>query len=297
MATHQDWKRRLLPTYNALVHSARWAGRVVEALCRGRLARCTVCGRVSLLILRRDVLARELLRRWEIPDRLVAAFTRKESLECISCGASLRVRRLAEVMLNLYPAGPSRSIAEWVHAPEVQGLRIAEINGITGLTLLLTSHPHHRYSEYQDRESSQVRHEDLTKLTYPNDSFDLVLTSETLEHVPDLNKALAEIHRILIPGGRHIFTIPWRPDVPWTFARATIHDGRIEPLVALIHHPGGNVGYPVFTEIGQDFPEVLAAVGFEVQVEFGPATLDDVAQVIITQKRTDGPYLQPQESG
>ena len=49
-------------------------------------------------------------------------------------------------------------------------------------------------------------------------SFDLVLTSETLEHVPDLAAASREIRRVLVPGGRHIFTIPLLPDVPRTFA-------------------------------------------------------------------------------
>ena len=55
------------------------------------------------------------------------------------------------------------------------------------------------------------RSEDLTRLTYSDASFDLVLTSETLEHVPDLEAALREIRRVLVPGGRHIFTIPQLP--------------------------------------------------------------------------------------
>ena len=58
-----------------------------------------------------------------------------------------------------------------------------------------------------------IRSEDLCRLTYPDDSFDLVLTSESLEHVPDLAAALREILRVLVPGGRHIFTIPLLPGV------------------------------------------------------------------------------------
>lgn len=282
MASPQAWKSRLLPIYNASVHGSRRAARILEALLRGQIAHCHVCGRLGPHVLRRGVLAPELARRWELPPRLVCAFTRKESLDCAWCGASLRVRRLASVILERFPAGRSKSIAQWVNQREIQDLRIAEINGIAGLTKWLQTLPNHRYSEYQPEPSKRIPHEDLTKLTYGDQSFDLVLTSETLEHVPDLPKALGEIHRVLIPGGRHLFTIPWRPDVPRTYARATLNDGQFTPTSTVIHHPGGDHGYPVFTEMGLDFPDRLHDAGFDVEVRFGPVSMDDVAQVCVT---------------
>lgn len=39
-------------------------------------------------------------------------------------------------------------------------------------------------------------------LPFPSASFDFVLLNEVLEHVDDHNKALHEIHRVLIPGGK-----------------------------------------------------------------------------------------------
>ena len=99
-------------------------------------------------------------------------------------------------------------------------------------------------------------------LTYPDASFDLILTSESLEHVPDLAAALAEIHRVLVPGGRHIFTIPVLPGVPQTYPRMRVReDGSIEKLAPEIRHPGGDVGYPVFTEFGTDLTDILARAG------------------------------------
>jgi SAM-dependent methyltransferase len=51
------------------------------------------------------------------------------------------------------------------------------------------------------------------KLDFPDDSFDLVTAIEVLEHVAELDQALAEIRRVLRPGGRFGFTTPnrWFP--------------------------------------------------------------------------------------
>jgi SAM-dependent methyltransferase len=127
-----------------------------------------------------------------------------------------------------------------------------------------------------------VRSEDLMRLTYPNDSFDLILTSETLEHVPDLDAALREIRRVLVPGGRHLFTIPVLPNVPETFARTVVlADDTIEVRAPQICHPGGDWGYPVFTEFGADVQERLTLAGFQLEVHFGPTSEDDLAQVYV----------------
>ena len=90
---------------------------------------------------------------------------------------------------------------------------------------------------------------------------------------------------MLVPGGRHIFTIPLLPGVPRTFARTVVRpDGSLEERAPRICHPGGDVGYPVFTEFGADFPEIAAAAGFEVSVHFGPPSEDDLAQVYVCRK-------------
>jgi SAM-dependent methyltransferase len=45
---------------------------------------------------------------------------------------------------------------------------------------------------------------------YPDATFDVVTAIEVLEHVPDLDSGLREIHRVLRPGGRFLITGPNR---------------------------------------------------------------------------------------
>jgi len=53
-----------------------------------------------------------------------------------------------------------------------------------------------------------TRHEDLQATSFPDAAFDLIVTSEVLEHVPDAPKAEREIMRILRLGGSYCFTVP-----------------------------------------------------------------------------------------
>lgn len=54
---------------------------------------------------------------------------------------------------------------------------------------------------------------DATQLPYPDDTFDRIIASEVMEHIPDDNAALAELERVLKPGGTLAITIPaWLPE-------------------------------------------------------------------------------------
>ncbi len=246
------------------------------------------------MLYRRRVIPPRLAELWGLTPRLAAALARKESCDCAGCGAKLRARRIAEVMLQMFPVGtppaPVRSIRDWVRSAEAARLRIAEINRIEGLHDALSVLPGFQASDYHPGAApgtvvDGVRSEDLCRLTYPDSSFDLLLTSETLKHVPDLDAALRELGRILVPGGCHLFTIPVLPTVARTFSRARLRaDGSVEVLAGRLCHPGGDTGYVVFTEFGADVPELIAQAGLDVSVFFGPTTEDDLAQVYVCSK-------------
>jgi len=295
MLVIRRWLKPLLvPIWNGAHHVGWRAGVLADALWQRRFERCVVCGRFGPILYRRWVIPPRLEELWGLSPRVAEALARKESCECSWCGAKLRARRLAQALLETFPVGSppalARSVAAWVRHPEARALRVAEINVIEGLHGQIARLPALAYSEYREgvhsgKVSNGVRSEDLAQLTYADDSFDLVLTSETLEHVPSLDGALREIRRILVPGGWHLFTIPLLPGVPKTFARTVVRaDATREHRATSICHPGGDVGYPVFTEFGADLPDLLRQAGFEVSTRFGPVTEDDVAQVFVCRK-------------
>lgn len=61
---------------------------------------------------------------------------------------------------------------------------------------------------------------DTTNMPFPDNSFDKVIASEILEHVPNDRLAMAEIARILRPGGVAAITVPsWLPErVCWALS-------------------------------------------------------------------------------
>jgi SAM-dependent methyltransferase len=66
---------------------------------------------------------------------------------------------------------------------------------------------------------------DALHLPFPDDTFDRVIASEVLEHIWDDSGAIAELVRVLRPGGRMAVTVPSRfPErVCWAISR-NYHD-------------------------------------------------------------------------
>jgi SAM-dependent methyltransferase len=62
---------------------------------------------------------------------------------------------------------------------------------------------------------------DLLSLPFPDGAFDVVMASEVLEHIPADELAMAEIARVVRPGGRVAVTVPryWPERVCWALSQ------------------------------------------------------------------------------
>lgn len=251
---------------------------------------CNVCGFESRLAFNSWVIPRDQVLGREGGNEQ-NAYIRREGMFCRKCRSSLRVRSITQALLDLY-GRDARSLVELVKDDEFRALDVAEINPIgsaESLHRVLTRLPRLAFSSYRDpkrlgQRIGGVRNEDMCNLTYPDAAFDLVLSSDTLEHVPDYVAALRETRRVLRPNGRHIFTVPVIASRRTTLRRAH-YDGEgrlIHDMPPLYHGRGAGlyrylpVGEDLltFTEFGRDLSEHLQSVGFEARVMGATDELD-----------------------
>jgi ubiquinone/menaquinone biosynthesis C-methylase UbiE len=59
--------------------------------------------------------------------------------------------------------------------------------------------------------NGRIRHMSAEALDFEDRTFDVVISVHALEHIPPLSQALAEMVRVLKPGGRAVFVYPAEP--------------------------------------------------------------------------------------
>ncbi len=156
---------------------------------------CTVCGKASYFIVKGESL--------------------RESCHCVLCGSSNRQRQLAYVICKVSQLLTGRKAASLRHLAETTELAIYNTEANGSLHEAFRGAKSYHCSEYFGPERSSgeiingVRHEDLMALSFADSIFDLVISADVLEHVPDPYRAHKEIYRVLKSNGRHIFTVPF----------------------------------------------------------------------------------------
>lgn len=240
---------------------------------------CYACGAQGQVWRFATVINNELAATWGLTESLRNSFDARESMFCPVCDCSFRLRLLSEALVNEYGGTSLNEIIE----TDLKTKKVAEINSCGKLHQFLQKLPVLQYSEFGSQDP-EIPSENLEALSYVDNSLDLILTSDTLEHVPDFRTALAEIYRVLKPGGKHIFTIPtvWSRK---TRQRAEILESGVSNILEPSYHGEGQPDYLVFNEFGYDVISQIKQAGFEAKIyKVNLVNLDDVSGVFIAKK-------------
>jgi SAM-dependent methyltransferase len=141
--------------------------------------------------------------------------------------------------------------------PELKSLHILHLNQTNDLSQELRTVPDLIETTYLPTHElgtdlNGFSNQDMTRLTFESDCFDLVIHSETLEHLHDYELALSEANRVLKPGGYQIYSIPLLHDRQTRRRIGRDSAGNEVRLLPLSTH-GLNGEYPVVWEFGGDF--------------------------------------------
>ncbi len=186
----------------------------------------------------------------------------REGLICERCGLSNRNRLLASAILEERRWGSNSRVLlferfsllyDWLKTifPELIGKEYLSEVQIPGTI--------------RNIHGIEVRHESMTRTSFANNSFDLVLHNDVLEHVYDYLSALADSFRILSPNGVLIFTTPFFLRLPNNLNKATLNaDGTITHHAEPEYHgnPMNSDGALTFHHYSWRLVEAVRAVGF-----------------------------------
>lgn len=220
----------IYPIYSA---SLTRIERLMVKLRFGGIIYCVVCGRLARINISGDNL--------------------RETCLCSRCGSSNRQRQIAYVICG------SLKISSLKALSATDNFVVYNTESSGALHNALSSIRNYYCSEYlgSDYKSGDVvgniMHQDLMNLSFDNERFDLVISSDILEHVPDPYKAHQEIYRVLKKGGKHIFTVPFYQTEYFDEDRVVIdNDGKQRFVKEPIYHsdplrPDGILVYKIFS--------------------------------------------------
>lgn len=229
-------------------------------------AHCCICGSTGSLFF--DMPDVELCRHF-------GNHVLRETLSCKSCGSTNRQRNLAHALISLLHRqfacegtaldGLTRraGIVEiWdTDAFGPVGARVGSVANVTRSKYL-------PQLPFGIELEPGVYNIDLQQVSFPSNRFDVILTSDVMEHVRDDRRAHAEIFRCLRPGGAYLFTVPYAEDRARTrrlVDTSSAKDVFLEPP----HYHGDPISGKIlaYRIYGRDLIERLAEAGFDARFE------------------------------
>lgn len=198
----------------------------------------------------------------------------REGYCCENCKASLRYREQSKFIVEKFAKSSQFDTLEsMAKSGDLNDVSIYEPGIIGPYRKYFNRLKKYEISYYWPNINPGEKHnnvvcQDLEKLTYPNNTFDMVITSDILEHVRNPSSAFGEIFRVLKPGGYHIFTVP----ILWPLTKKTVirvdtaTDEDVHLLPPHYHSsPVDKDGSLVYTDFGIDILNMLDHLGFSTE--------------------------------
>ena len=190
--------------------------------------------------------------------RVQAAFMRGDGPECPCCGGRFRHFRRSRlapfrgICPRCHSFSRQRAMTLLFERMELQGRRILHFAPERALEPVF-DRMHGVRRVTTDLHAPAELRLDITDIDLPDASFDLVVCSHVLEHVPDDRAALRELARIVAPGGLVLIIVPYHPQ------HETFEDPAItKPLARAVAF-----GQPGHVRVyGIDFRDRLEGAGF-----------------------------------
>lgn len=202
---------------------------------------CIICGGNEFDFL--EVLSKELINDWKLSANEVKYINFQQGFHCKNCKINLRSMTLSKQFMNHFSFEGTFNLFT-----ENFDKKVLEINQAGGLSPYMKKIKNHILKEYPDI--------DIENINYSSESFDVIIHSDTLEHIPNTIRALQECKRVLKRGGVMFFTIPIIHNrlTMKRFGMPKSYHGDYEDM---------HDDLVVFTEYGSDFYMEIIQAGFK----------------------------------
>jgi SAM-dependent methyltransferase len=192
----------------------------------------------------------------------------RNDLVCPLCGSISRNRHVAKALCEIFK---KRSIKEFANDKSIK-LYNTDIRDsfdhVLGKSSNYVKSALMPEVPLGTRVDERTYCQDIHQLTFPDESFDVVISQDVFGHVRHHEKALKEIWRVLKNDGLHIFTVPIDLDNNTITRIDTSGEKDVFLLPPQYHTDALRAdGIIVYRNFGKDITEMLTRLGFDAKLD------------------------------